>query len=163
MIKTVQFEIEILQSIEDLLPDEKLLLSHAVDACEGAYAPYSKFKVGAAILLENEKIIVGNNQENAAYPSGLCAERVAVYAASSQFPDTTIKKMAITASAPNYLMSFPITPCGACRQSILEYELKQNQEIILILRGETGEIYRICGIKKLLPLYFGESSLTGKK
>lgn len=161
-VKTIQTEIEIFNSKQDLINEELLLLQRAEDARAMAYAPYSRFKVGAALLLENGKIVTGNNQENAAYPSGLCAERVAVFAASSQYPDVLIKKLAITASTSEYIINKPVAPCGACRQSLLEYELKQQQDMVIILYGEQGEVYRVKGIKQLLPLYFGQDSLTGK-
>ncbi len=158
-IKTITTQIEVFESSKDLPIDEQLLLEKAFVAKEAAYAPYSNFKVGAALVLSNNEIITGNNQENAAYPSGLCAERVAAFYAGSRFPDVPIKKLAITASAPDYILSKPVAPCGACRQSLLEYETRTNDEIIIILTGESGGVYRIKGIKQLLPLYFGQDSL----
>ncbi|HEY8404925.1 MAG TPA: cytidine deaminase [Flavobacteriales bacterium] len=160
-IKTIQAEIEIYASKAELEREDLQLLERAEEAREMAYAPYSNFKVGAAVLLENGTIVIGNNQENAAYPSGLCAERVAVYAAAAQHPLTRIMKIAITAEAPTYTIMQPVAPCGACRQSILEYELQQQSDIVLLLHGEKGEVYRIKGLKQLLPLYFGQESILG--
>ncbi len=158
-IKTITTQIEVFESLKDLPIDEQLLLENAFIAKEDAYAPYSKFKVGAALVLSNNEIVTGNNQENAAYPSGLCAERVAAFYAGAKFPKVPIKKLAITASAPDYILNKPVAPCGACRQSLLEYETLTNEEITILLTGEIGVIYRIKGIKQLLPLCFGQDSL----
>jgi cytidine deaminase len=160
-IKSIQAEIEVYASKSELLPEDRQLLERAEEARENAYAPYSNFKVGAAVLLENGEVVIGNNQENAAYPSGLCAERVAVYAAAAIHPNTRILKIAITAEAPTYTIMQPVAPCGACRQSLLEYELKQQSDIVMLLYGEKGEVYRVNGLKQLLPLYFGQESLLG--
>jgi cytidine deaminase len=102
------------------------LMNQAIEISKNAYAPYSKFRVGAAILLDNGKIVLGSNQENAAYPSGLCAERVAIFQAGAIYPDAKIVKLAITAASDTNPTLSPIPPCGACRQSIAEYEFKQN-------------------------------------
>lgn len=144
----------------DLLPDdEQQLLKEAVEAKNKAYAPYSQFKVGAALQLANGQIMHGNNQENMAYPSGLCAERVAFFAAGAQYPGMGINKVAITAASENFPSDHPIAPCGACRQAMLEYEMNQKSPITLIMRGTTGKIYRISGIRQLLPIYFHEEGL----
>ena len=103
------------------------MLQHAQEAIEGSYAPYSEFRVGAAVLLENGEVIKGSNQENAAYPSGLCAERVAIFHAKSKYPDLKVKSIAITAASDNFITKSPITPCGACRQVIAETESRQNE------------------------------------
>lgn len=162
MKKILQTEIEIIANKKQLSDDESALLTEAERAKQNAYAPYSCFKVGAAVLLENGKTVIGNNQENAAYPSGLCAERVAIFSAGALYPKTAVKKIAITASAPDSTIARPVAPCGACRQSLLEYELNQNEPIVLLLYGEKGEVYRITGVKQLLPLYFGQDSLSNK-
>jgi len=117
-LRTIQVEIQTYSQREDLTDEDNMLLSKAEEARAQAYAPYSKFKVGAAVLLANDILVTGNNQENAAYPSGLCAERVAVYAASAQYPDVVIKKIAITAQASDYTIMQPVAPynnatCGA--------------------------------------------------
>ncbi len=152
-------EIEELSSLEELLPDERELLINASIAKENAYAPYSRFHVGAALLMENGLTILGNNQENMAYPSGLCAERVAFFAAGAQYPKMAIHKVAITAASELFPSNHPIAPCGACRQAMLEYEMNQKSPITLIMRGTTGKVYRVKGISQLLPLFFHEEGL----
>ncbi len=146
-------------STEELNKTYQKLLKAAKDAAKMAYAPYSNFKVGAAVLLDNGKIITGNNQENAAYPSGLCAERVAVFAAFSQYPEAIAKAIAITAISENYNIDTPVTPCGACRQVLAEYEYKSGEDIQVILSGQTGKILIIKNIKTLLPFVFDPSKL----
>ena len=144
----------------DKLPEEaQKLMQKAIDIRKTAYAPYSNFQVGTAILLENGKIITGSNQENAAYPSGLCAERVAIFQAGSQYPEIKILKLAITAASLNQLTNHPISPCGSCRQSISEYELKQQSPIEIYFMGETGEVYHSHSIQNLLPLCFNKELL----
>ena len=113
-------------SEQELTPEDRSLLQKAREVREGAYAPYSGFKVGAALLLESDEIVVGSNQENASFPSGLCAERVAVFQAGARFPDIPIKSIAITASGRVAKLSIPAAPCGNCRQSMLEYETRQG-------------------------------------
>ena len=108
------------QPIEELSKEDQDLLQQATAACKKAYAPYSRFYVGAAILLENGKIVTGNNQENAAYPSGLCAERVAIFKASADYPAAQIKTIAVTASSEEFDIDHPVSPCGACRQVLKE-------------------------------------------
>jgi cytidine deaminase len=124
-----------------------------------AYAPYSQFHVGAAILLENGTMVEGNNQENAAYPSGLCAERVAIFSVGANFPNQLIRAIAITASSANYVSGEPVTPCGACRQSMLEYELKQNTPIAVYLVSPSDEVIVIPSVSQLLPLHFDAKNL----
>lgn len=144
----------------DLLPSEiQSLMLQAVEVRKNAYAPYSHFRVGAAILLDNGKIVLGSNQENAAYPSGLCAERVAIFQAGAIYPDAKIVKLAITAASDTNPTTSPIPPCGACRQSIAEYEFKQENPIEIYFMGETGEVYLSDSIANLLPLSFDKSSL----
>ncbi|MFM9985082.1 MAG: cytidine deaminase [Flavobacteriales bacterium] len=152
-------EVEEFDSPELLPEDEQRLLQEAILAKNNAYAPYSQFKVGAALLMENGLVIHGNNQENMAYPSGLCAERVAFFAAGAHYPGMPIHKVAITAASEKFPSDHPIAPCGACRQAMLEYEMNQKTPITLIMRGTTGKIYRISGIRQLLPIYFHEEGL----
>lgn len=147
------------ESKEELPNDIGLLMDEAIEAREKAYAPYSKFKVGAAILLENGKVITGSNQENASYPSGLCAERTAIYYAGAKFPKSKILKMAVTASSQNQETSKPIPPCGACRQAISEYEVKQNSPIEIYFMGKTGEVLKSESLANLLPFVFKKSAL----
>jgi cytidine deaminase len=145
------------KSTEELPKDIKSLMEQAVEIRKKAYAPYSKFRVGTALLLDNDKIVLGSNQENAAYPSGLCAERVAIFQSGSIYPEAKIMKMAITAASDTNKTTTPIPPCGACRQSISEYEFKQNTPIEIYFMGETGEVYKSDSIKNLLPLAFDKN------
>lgn len=142
------------------LPSEiQHLMQEAVKVRKNAYAPYSQFRVGAALLLDNQEIICGSNQENAAYPSGLCAERVAIFYAGAKYPGAKITKMAITAASDTNPTTEPIPPCGACRQSIAEYEIKQDQAIEIFFMGETGVIYQSDSLKNLLPFMFNKKFL----
>ena len=126
------------KSLTDLIPVEARLLELAQSSLKNAYAPYSNFQVGAAILLENGAMIGGSNQENAAYPMCLCAERVALSAVASQYPNLIIKAMAITVKAPNQIIRQPAMPCGSCRQALCEKEYQQKAPIRLVIRGEEG-------------------------
>ena len=142
------------------LPSEiQQLMEQAVATRKNAYAPYSKFRVGAALLLDNGKIVLGSNQENAAYPSGLCAERVAVFQSGAIYPEAKIIKMAISAASDTNPTTAPIPPCGACRQSIAEYELRQDTPIEIYFMGETGAIYKSDSLKNLLPFTFDKNFL----
>ncbi|MFS4469746.1 cytidine deaminase [Maribacter sp. 2210JD10-5] len=157
--KKIDFEIIVYDSIEELSNSERQLIQNAIQARKKAYAPYSNFNVGAAILLENGEVVIGSNQENASYPSGLCAERVAIFQAGARFPGITIKTIAITAASNNYIVENPAAPCGNCRQAILEYELKQKEPIKLLLMGEVGKIIQCNAISDILPLGFSNTFL----
>lgn len=146
-------------SVTELPQEIQGLMQKAIEIRKNAYAPYSKFRVGAALLLDNGQIVLGSNQENAAYPSGLCAERVAVFHSNAIYPDATIVKMAISAASDINPTLSPIPPCGACRQSISEYEFKQNTPIEIYFMGESGEVYKSDSIKNLLPLTFDKNFL----
>ena len=146
-------------AIPDLPTDIQELMLQAVAVRKNAYAPYSKFRVGVAILLDNGKIVLGSNQENAAYPSGLCAERVAVFHAGAIYPAEKILKMAITAASDTNQTTTPIPPCGSCRQSIAEYEIKQQTPIEIYFMGEIGIIYKSDSLKNLLPFMFDKKFL----
>ena len=137
----------------------KHLMQEAEAIRKLSYAPYSRFHVGAAILLDNGKVVLGSNQENAAYPSGLCAERVAIFQAGAVYPQATIKMIAINAAAEDQVVDTPIPPCGACRQSIAEYEEKQAEPIAIYFMGETGKVYQSPSLKNLLPLIFDREVL----
>lgn len=145
--------------IEELSIEDKKLIEKAIKARDKAYAPYSKFSVGAALLLENKEIILGNNQENAAYPSGMCAERVAIWKAGSDFPGVKILKLAISASSSINIVDKPVGPCGACRQSLSEYEIKQKQSFEILFMGEVGEVVKVNSLASLLPFSFDSSYL----
>ncbi|MGM5470485.1 cytidine deaminase [Flavobacteriaceae bacterium LMO-SS05] len=142
------------------VPQEiSLLMEKAIEARQKAYAVYSKFSVGAAILLDNDEIITGSNQENASYPSGLCAERTAIYYAGAQYPDAKILRMAITAGSTLKQNIAPIPPCGACRQAISEYEVKQDAPIEIYFMGETGKVVKSDSLANLLPFIFDKTFL----
>lgn len=150
----IEIQIEVFDTISELPTDIQELMNKAQQARENAYAPYSHFRVGAAVRLASGEITIGNNQENAAYPSGLCAERVAIFHTGALFPNEEIKAMAISASSPTQLLSEPIGPCGACRQSMTEYEQKQKSPITVYFMGETGKIIKVASVMDLLPLGF---------
>jgi cytidine deaminase len=152
-------KIEVFEGISDLPSEIQSLMEQAIETRKNAYAPYSRFRVGAAILLDNGKVVLGSNQENAAYPSGLCAERVAIFQAGAIYPNAKIVKLAITAASDTNPTLSPIPPCGACRQSIAEYEFKQNTPIEIYFMGESGEVYKSNSINNLLPLSFDKTSL----
>ncbi len=156
---TITTDFDVFETIQELPTNIQNLMHEAVAIRKTAYAPYSHFKVGAAILLDNGEIILGSNQENAAYPSGLCAERVAVFYAGAKYPEAKILKMAISAASDNTTTSAPIPPCGACRQSLAEYEIKQNTPIEIYFMGEIGYIYKSDSLKNLLPLLFDKKFL----
>ena len=151
-------ELKIITNIQvldynELVEEDKILVDKAKAMTEKSYAPYSKFNVGAAVLLSNGKIVGGSNQENAAFPSGTCAERTAVYYAHSKYPDAKFHKLAIAAFQDGKFTPYPISPCGACRQAILEYEKLNGSPIKIYLYG-SEKVYVVDGIGKLLPLQF---------
>ena len=136
------------------LPEKaKKAIEAAKEASERAYAPYSHFQVGAAVLLADGTVVTGNNQENAAFPSGLCAERIAVFSANSLYPEQPIRILAIAAQSQGKFQPKPVTPCGSCRQVLLESEKRQDKEIEFYFYG-TEEIYYVKGTESLLPLSF---------
>lgn len=155
----INSEIEVYASETDLPDMDFKLVQQAKHAVNHAYAPYSNFYVGAAVLLENGEIVTGNNQENAAYPSGLCAERVALFYASAEYNTSPIKTLAITCKSPGRIIEKPVSPCGSCRQAIAEYEEKYNQPIRIIMSGENGKVYACQGVEQLLPLMFNRKQL----
>ena len=155
----LQIPIEIYENALELSAVEQSLLQKAKANLVNAYAPYSGFRVAAAVLLENGEILVGANQENAAYPMCLCAERVAIAAAHAQFPGIPLKSIVITVQNINKAVSQPVAPCGACRQVICETEFRFGHHIEIILQGEVGEIYKFRKGKDLLPLSFDGSFL----
>jgi cytidine deaminase len=155
---TFKFDFDFCQ-LEELPNSEQHLVKLAIEATNNSYSKYSHFSVGAAVLLNDGTEVIGANQENAAYPSGLCAERTAIFSAQAQFPSMPIKCLAIAAKNINgVLMSEPVTPCGACRQVILEIEDRYNQPTKILLYGTKG-IYIINSVKDLLPLSFINDSM----
>jgi len=156
-LKTIKIEhsYTVIENWNELSADEQNLILAAKEACKNAYAPYSEFYVGAAILLKNNTIITGNNQENAAYPSGLCAERVAYFQAGALGYAKEIAKIAVTAKTDKFEYFMPVSPCGACRQVMAEYEQLSAQPTVILLTGmQETPIYRIIGTEVLLPLQF---------
>ena len=151
---TIQSNFEIFETLVELDHQIQNLFEIAETARQNAYAPYSKFLVGCALLLDNGEIISGSNQENASYPSGLCAERTAIYYAGSQFPKAKILKMTIIAGSTTKDTNSPIPPCGACRQAVYEYEFKQEQDIDIYFKGEFGAIMHSNSLANMLPLTF---------
>ena len=149
----------IYKDIFELSSGDAMLMKKAIEARQTAYAPYSKFHVGAALLLENGEIILGNNQESAAYPSGMCAERVAVWKAGSSFPEVKIHALAISASSLIATVDKPVGPCGACRQTLSEYEINQKTPFKVIFMGEIGETVVTESLLSLLPFSFDNSYL----
>ncbi|MDA3879272.1 MAG: cytidine deaminase [Prolixibacteraceae bacterium] len=157
-LKKIEIEFIEIANINELNTSDAYLVAKAREVANNAWAPYSNFLVGSAVELMNGKIITGNNQENAAYPSGLCAERVALFAANANYPNSAVKTIAISAYNKNGLSKMPVKPCGSCRQSILEAELRFETPIRLILDGQ-NKIHIVEGIKNLLPLSFGRDDL----
>ena len=149
----------IFQDIDELSTVDKNLMEAAIQAAKNAYAPYSGFSVGAALLMEDNSIITGNNQENAAYPSGMCAERVAIWKAGSSYPNKKVKKIAISAFSSNKKLDKPVGPCGACRQTLLEYEINQKEVMEIFFMGEIGNVVKTSSIASLLPFSFDSSYL----
>ena len=146
-------------SYEECTQIEKKLIDAAKQATSNAYAPYSQFHVGAALLLENGQIITGNNQENAAYPSGLCAERTAVFYANAQFPDQKIEAMAVAAFYNGEFTRDLISPCGSCRQVLLEVESRYNTSVKILLYNKSDEVYVAESMSSLMPLSFTKKAL----
>jgi len=154
------FEYEVYDSEMELQAPDRDLLRQAMQAVAGSYAPYSRYHVGAAVKLVNGRVITGSNQENMSFPAGLCAERVAVFAAVSAYPETPVEAIAITAVSDVFEVSEPVSPCGVCRQAIVEYEMKFGNKIRLILGGQTGRVFVFNGMSSLLPLAFREKGLA---
>jgi cytidine deaminase len=156
--RNIQIQYTVHKPHEEGTMDFAELMQAAGEAMKKAYAPYSGFKVGAAVQLDDEQIILGSNQENAAYPSGLCAERVALFAAASQFPEKKIRAIAIIAENKKGETT-PVTPCGSCRQVMLEYEIRQGQPVEIFLHGPDHTILHFSSAGDLLPFGFNNSQL----
>ncbi|NLA62805.1 MAG: cytidine deaminase [Bacteroidales bacterium] len=145
-------------SYDECTEAEKSLIDAAKEATSNAYAPYSNFHVGAALLLENGEIVTGNNQENAAYPSGLCAERTAVFYANAKYPDQKIEAIAVAAFYNGQFTDDLISPCGSCRQVLLEVESRYNSPVKILLYKK-GEVYMADSMSSLMPLSFTKDAL----
>ncbi|SMD33082.1 cytidine deaminase [Reichenbachiella faecimaris] len=156
---TQQVEAELFD-ISELSTVEKSLVDHAISAVENAYAPYSNFHVGAAVLLNNGEVVKGSNQENAAYPSGLCAERVAIFSAGANYPSEQVKMIAIAAKPKDARDFVMASSCGNCRQAMMEYESKQDEPIQLLFVRPNNEILKTT-VGDLLPFGFDSKSLKG--
>lgn len=156
-MKKVELKSVILEcQMEELSAEDRQLIEQAIEATSRSYAPYSHFHVGATVRLENGKTVIGCNQENAAYPSGLCAERTALFAAGAQYPDTAVEVLAIAARGTDgELTEEPTGPCGSCRQVIIESETRAKHPIRILIYGRRC-VYIIDGIRSLMPLTFAE-------
>ncbi len=146
-------------SLDELNSQDQILCIEAKKAMSNSHSPYSGFRVGVAVQLESGQIVYGSNQENVAYPSGLCAERVALFMIGTTYPDDKILSMAITAQTDHFLIKEPVTSCGACLQVMAEYEKKQSHPINVLFYCLNGTIIRTTGIKTLLPFAFEETRL----
>jgi cytidine deaminase len=157
--ETAGFQYEVYDDITDLNKDDADLLIKARAVTKQAYAPYSHFFVGAIAKLNNGEMVAGTNQENASYPVGICAERVLLGNAATLYPGTGINTIAISYSSKDLKSDHPISPCGMCRQSLLEYETRTNQPIRLVLGGQEGKILVIKTASYLLPFAFTSEEL----
>lgn len=161
MNKKFEFEYEELDHLEALGADDLALLKAAFQAVDTAFAPYSKFKVGAAARLSNGQIILGSNQESASYPVGICAERTLLNSIGSQYPNETIQAIAISYIPNGVESDHPLSPCGMCRQSLLDYEIRYKSPIKLILAGKIGKVMLIPSASNMIPFGF-TGSILGK-
>ena len=155
----VHLKFQVFGSTEDLIEADRILLESAQQVLIDAYAPYSAYQVGAAVLLDNGEVVTGSNQENVAYPSGLCAERVALFYASSRFPDAVVKSIAVAAHSKEFKIKDTVSPCGACRQVLAETEKRFDHPIRVIMQGKNKEIIVTDGINNLLPMMFHADEL----
>ena len=145
---------EVYDSMEELQPQDAELMRKAHEAARHAYAPYSNFNVGAAVRLANGAVVLGNNVENAAYPSGLCAERVAMFGAMAQYPGVPIEALAIAAYSASKPVEEPVAPCGACRQVMVEVEQVSKRPLRVLCQGDTGPVMVFDGVESLMPFIF---------
>lgn len=157
--KKFEFEYEVYDDISQLTEQDAWLLREAMSMTEQAYAPYSNFHVGAVAILENGEIVAGTNQENASYPVGICAERVLLGSVATLHPNVPVKSIAISYNSDEVKSDHPISPCGMCRQALLEYETRLKEPIRLILGGMEGKVYIIKTAAQLLPFAFTSSEL----
>ena len=141
------------KSIEELSPEDRELAAEAIKAMEGAYAPYSHFHVGAAVRMSNGQIVRGANQENAAFPSGLCAERTAMFAAGARYPDKDMLSLALAGGVMGRLGTQPATPCGACRQVMAQYQAKSGKPMSIIMIS-ADKVWKFEKVDDILPLIF---------
>ncbi len=154
-----EFNYKVYDNISELPEEQQWLLTEAREVTANAYAPYSKFQVGAVARMANGEIVAGSNQENASFPVGLCAERVLLASISSLFPKIPIDTIAISYKSEHQKSDHPISPCGICRQSLQEFESRVNRPVQLILGGMEGPVYVIDSASRLLPLAFTSEEL----
>ncbi|MDG2331201.1 MAG: cytidine deaminase [Flavobacteriales bacterium] len=157
--QVLHINVDVYEDLNFLEDSDRSLLLKAIEISESAYAPYSNFLVGAALELSCGEIITGSNQENVAFPSGICAERTAFYYAGANYPNSKIVKVAVSAHSKQFDVNYPVSPCGACRQVMYEYESKQDSPIKVIMMGASGQVRIMQSIADLLPFTFNESSL----
>lgn len=154
-----EFQYDVYDSIDELKSEDAWLLNEAREVTQNAYAPYSNFYVGAVAKLVNGEIVAGTNQENASYPVGICAERVLLGNAATLYPGVSIDTLAVSYDGQEIKSDHPISPCGMCRQSLLEYESRVNRPIRLILAGQQGKVYVLATAKVLLPFAFSKDEM----
>lgn len=157
--RELKFTLRVFKNTKELSKKDASLLARAKGALKHSYSPYSNFKVAAAVLLANGEVVTGTNQENAAFPVGICAEGTALSAVSALYPKVAVKKIAITVKSGHQKITHPVAPCGICRQRLLEYETRFNSSIEIIMMGEEGEVYSVGSVKELLPLSFSKDDL----
>lgn len=157
--KTFNVEFDEYEGLNDLPKNTVSIIDKVESNLKNAYAPYSNFQVGAVCVLGNGELVFGTNQENAAYPSGLCAERVAIFSAKSQFPNQKVTKIVIATATSN---NTPFSPCGGCRQVLIEYEQSQNQPIEVVLKSGESKIWIFKSVADLLPFAFNGGSILKK-
>lgn len=158
-IQNFNISYETFNGIDELSSTDQMLCLKAKDALISSFSPYSKFKVGTAILLADEQVILGSNQENVAYPSGLCAERVALFYIGSNNSNAVIKTMAITAQTENFKIVNPVTSCGGCLQVMIEVEKRQKLPIEVLFYCIDGQILKVKSVRSLIPFAFVEDRL----
>jgi cytidine deaminase len=162
MERLISIRVEEYGSSEELNHSDRVLLEQATLASQTSYSPYSTFQVGSAVRLSNGEVLQGSNQENAAYPSGLCAERVVLFYAQAKFPDVPVEAIAIYARSGEFKLDKPVTPCGSCRQVMAEYENRHGRKMRVIMGGDDGSVQVVDGIESLLPLMFMLEKLRKK-
>lgn len=155
----VSSDFSVYESAAELPEMAQKLMEKAMEARSQSYSPYSRFQVGAALLLNNGETVCGSNQENASYPAGLCAERTAIFYAGARYPHAKMLMLCITVKSLDYSVDRPAAPCGSCRQAIAEYENKQETPIEIYFMGETGEVLKSASVADLLPLGFDKNYL----
>jgi cytidine deaminase len=162
MEKVIKINFQEFSSLQELDKADQELLDLALRASETSYSPYSLFQVGAAVRLANGETLSGSNQENAAYPSGLCAERVVLFYAQARYPDIPVETIAIFARSKEFNLDSPVTPCGPCRQVMAEHETRHQHKIKVIMGGDHGHVITTTGMDNLLPLMFMQEKLKKK-